>query len=242
MCGFALRNVVSLDDLFAELARTLRPGGRIGLLEVDRPDNPVVRFGHHVYFDRVVPVIGGVLSDRDAYRYLPASTAYLPPRYELLQRLGERGLPAHRAATVPARRRPADHGDPLVSLVARTRRLDHDVDLLAVAGADGLLLSQDGLGLAGRGTALELEVDDVLEAQAALAAIEVDDEVGGPGTGVVAFGAWPFLPGPGRRLRVPEVVVGRDDRGARWVTTIGDRRPHRRPVRRPADAGAARRR
>jgi isochorismate synthase len=112
-----------------------------------------------------------------------------------------------------------------VSLVARTRRLDHDVDLLAVAGADGLLLSQDGLGLAGRGTAFELEVDDVLEAQAALAAIEVDDEVGGPGAGVVAFGAWPFLPGPGRRLRVPEVVVGRDDRGARWVTTIGDLDP-----------------
>ncbi|MET1040889.1 MAG: class I SAM-dependent methyltransferase, partial [Acidimicrobiales bacterium] len=41
VCGFALRNVVSLDALFAELARTLRPGGRIGLLEVDRPSNPL---------------------------------------------------------------------------------------------------------------------------------------------------------------------------------------------------------
>jgi demethylmenaquinone methyltransferase/2-methoxy-6-polyprenyl-1,4-benzoquinol methylase len=92
VCGFALRNVVSLDDLFAELARTIRSGGRIGLLEVDRPDNPVIRLGHHVYFDRVVPVIGGLLSDRDAYRYLPASTAYLPPRYELLARLGHAGF------------------------------------------------------------------------------------------------------------------------------------------------------
>jgi demethylmenaquinone methyltransferase/2-methoxy-6-polyprenyl-1,4-benzoquinol methylase len=91
-CGFALRNVVDLDALFAELARTLRPGGRIALLEVDRPDNPVVRVGHHVYFDRVVPVIGGLLSDRDAYRYLPASTAYLPPRFELLARLGDAGF------------------------------------------------------------------------------------------------------------------------------------------------------
>ena len=109
-----------------------------------------------------------------------------------------------------------------MSLVARTRRLDHDVDLLTVAGPEGMLLARDGVGLAGRGTALEIVVDDVVEAQAELAAIDVDDEVGGPGTGPVAFGAWPFLPGPGRRLRVPEVVVGRDDRGSRWVTTIGD--------------------
>ena len=109
-----------------------------------------------------------------------------------------------------------------MSLVARTRRLDHDVDLLAVAGLDGVLLARDGVGLAGRGTAMEIEVDDVRAAQDELAAIEVDDEVGGPGTGVVAFGAWPFLPSAPRRLRVPEVIVGRDDRGSRWVTTVGD--------------------
>jgi len=109
-----------------------------------------------------------------------------------------------------------------VTLVARTRSLDHDVDLLAVAGADGVLVARDGVGLAGRGTALEIDVADVEEAQAALAAIGVDDEVGGPGTGAVGFGAWPFLRGAGRRLRVPEVIVGRDDRGSRWVTTVGD--------------------
>ncbi len=109
-----------------------------------------------------------------------------------------------------------------MSLVARTRRLEHDVDLLSVAGLDGVLLARDGVGLAGRGTALELEVHDVRAAQAELAAIEVDDEVGGPGAGVVAFGAWPFLPSALRRLRVPEVIVGRDDRGSRWVTTVSD--------------------
>jgi menaquinone-specific isochorismate synthase len=112
-----------------------------------------------------------------------------------------------------------------MSLVARTRRLDHDVDLLAVAGPDGVLLARDGIGLAGRGTALEIAVASVEAAQAELAAIEVDDDVGGPGTGPVAFGAWPFHPGEPRHLRVPEILVGRDDRGTRWVTTIGDADP-----------------
>jgi isochorismate synthase len=109
-----------------------------------------------------------------------------------------------------------------MTLVARTRRLDHDVDLLTVAGTDGVLVARDGVGLAGRGTVLEIDVTDVGAAQAELAAITVDDEVGGPGTGPVGFGAWPFLPETGRRLRVPEVIVGRDDRGSRWVTTVGD--------------------
>ena len=55
----------------------------MALLEVDRPASPAVRRLHSVYFDRVVPWVGGVLSDRDAYRYLPRSTAYLPPADEL---------------------------------------------------------------------------------------------------------------------------------------------------------------
>ncbi len=82
-CGFALRNLTAVPPLLAELARTLRPGGRIGLLEVDQPSNPVLRWGHGLYFGRVVPLIGAVLSDRDAYRYLPDSVAYLPPAGEL---------------------------------------------------------------------------------------------------------------------------------------------------------------
>jgi demethylmenaquinone methyltransferase/2-methoxy-6-polyprenyl-1,4-benzoquinol methylase len=92
VCGFALRNVVSLDGLFTEAARVLRPGGRAGFLDVDRPDGRLRRWGHHVYFDRVVPLIGGLLSDRAAYAYLPASTAYLPDRPELLARLGDAGF------------------------------------------------------------------------------------------------------------------------------------------------------
>lgn len=95
-CGFALRNVVSLGELFAELGRVVRPGGAIALLEASRPDNALLRAGHAVYFERVVPMIGGLLSDRDAYAYLPRSMAYLPPAGEMLAMLRDAGFPSAR--------------------------------------------------------------------------------------------------------------------------------------------------
>jgi demethylmenaquinone methyltransferase/2-methoxy-6-polyprenyl-1,4-benzoquinol methylase len=91
-CGFAMRNVTDLGALFAETARVVRPGGRIAFLETAEPDGKVLRAGHAFYFRRVVPLIGGALSDRDAYRYLPRSTAYLPPPAELLAGLREAGF------------------------------------------------------------------------------------------------------------------------------------------------------
>jgi demethylmenaquinone methyltransferase/2-methoxy-6-polyprenyl-1,4-benzoquinol methylase len=95
-CGFALRNVVSLERLFAEVARVVRPGGAIALLETSRPDNAVLRAGHALYFEKVVPLVGGLLSDRDAYSYLPRSMAYLPPAEELLRLLRDSGFPSAR--------------------------------------------------------------------------------------------------------------------------------------------------
>lgn len=111
-------------------------------------------------------------------------------------------------------------------LRATTRRVDGDLDLLAAAGADGVVFERDRIGLAGRGVALRVALD---EADGALGAIEVDDEVGLPGCGPVAFGALPFARAawPTAELVVPATTWGRAENGTRWVTTVA-----------PADAPA----
>jgi demethylmenaquinone methyltransferase / 2-methoxy-6-polyprenyl-1,4-benzoquinol methylase len=78
-CGYALRNFTELAPVFAELGRVIRPGGRISLLEVAEPEGGLLLLGDRLWFRRVVPLLGGLLSDPAAYRYLPRSTAYLPP-------------------------------------------------------------------------------------------------------------------------------------------------------------------
>jgi len=91
-CGFALRNFVSLEAAFGEMARVLAPGGRLAILEVDRPRFAPVRFGHGLYFDRIVPKLGALLSDKQAYAYLPQSIAYLPEAAELRALLEKAGF------------------------------------------------------------------------------------------------------------------------------------------------------
>src|SRR4051794_7557437 len=103
-------------------------------------------------------------------------------------------------------------------LVARTRRVDADLDLAALAGSDGILWEKGRAGFAGRGVALRAGLDEVTDA---LAAIDVDDDVRVPGTGAVAFAALRFVPDDATELVVPAEVWARAEDGTRWHTTIG---------------------
>lgn len=91
-CGFALRNFVDLEPFMAELARVVKPGGRVGLLDVGQPSLPFIKGGYDFYFGKVVPLIGGLLSNRAAYQYLPRSVAYLPPADEMKELLRSVGF------------------------------------------------------------------------------------------------------------------------------------------------------
>ena len=102
---------------------------------------------------------------------------------------------------------------------AVTRRLDRDVDLVAAAGADGVVLERARVGLAGRGEARRVPADAASIAEA-LAAIEVDDEVGLPGCGPVAFTALPFDPDATAEAIIPAEIWGRAEDGTRWHTVL----------------------
>ncbi len=93
-CGYALRNFTDLEKSFTEMARVIRPGGRLSLLEVAEPTSGLWRSGFRFWFRKVVPLIGSLVSDRDAYRYLPASTAYLPPAADIVAMLNRAGFSA----------------------------------------------------------------------------------------------------------------------------------------------------
>ena len=77
--GFGVRNLADLDAGVGEMARVLRPGGRLVILEITQPRRPPLSTFFKLWFDRLVPLLGRVAGDPEAYSYLPESVRSFPP-------------------------------------------------------------------------------------------------------------------------------------------------------------------
>ncbi|MDQ7052700.1 MAG: bifunctional demethylmenaquinone methyltransferase/2-methoxy-6-polyprenyl-1,4-benzoquinol methylase UbiE [candidate division KSB1 bacterium] len=86
--GFSMRNVVDVDRFIREMARVVRPGGKVVILEITPLKSSLMKRGFHLYFQKIVPFLGGIIAgDREAYTYLPQSVEVFIPADELKQRM-----------------------------------------------------------------------------------------------------------------------------------------------------------
>ena len=93
MVAFGVRNFADIDAGLGEITRVLARGARLVILECSEPPNAVVGAFYHLYFRRILPVIGRLVSGhRTAYKYLPASVANFPRADDLAARMRAAGL------------------------------------------------------------------------------------------------------------------------------------------------------
>jgi len=90
--GFGARNFSDLDQGLREMTRVVRPGGHVVVLEITTPTRPPLSTFYRLWFDRVVPLIGRVAGDPEAYEYLPNSVKRFPGPHELAGRMDACGL------------------------------------------------------------------------------------------------------------------------------------------------------
>jgi demethylmenaquinone methyltransferase/2-methoxy-6-polyprenyl-1,4-benzoquinol methylase len=90
--GFGARNFADLERGIAEMARVVRPGGRVVILEITTPTRPPLSTFFRVWFDHLVPALGRIAGDPDAYSYLPRSVKRFPAPQELAATMERCGL------------------------------------------------------------------------------------------------------------------------------------------------------
>jgi demethylmenaquinone methyltransferase/2-methoxy-6-polyprenyl-1,4-benzoquinol methylase len=90
--GFGVRNVADLAGAIGEMARVVRPGGAVAILEITTPQRPPLKWFYSVWFDRIVPLLGALAGDREAYSYLPSSVRRFPPAHDLAALMHSKGL------------------------------------------------------------------------------------------------------------------------------------------------------
>jgi demethylmenaquinone methyltransferase/2-methoxy-6-polyprenyl-1,4-benzoquinol methylase len=90
--AFGLRNVDNREQALREMFRVLKPGGRVLVLEFFQPHSTLFAKVFDFYFQNVLPKVGGMISDRDAYQYLPASVGSMPSAESFAQMLREVGF------------------------------------------------------------------------------------------------------------------------------------------------------
>jgi demethylmenaquinone methyltransferase / 2-methoxy-6-polyprenyl-1,4-benzoquinol methylase len=98
--GFGVRNFADLDRGLREMARVLRPRGRLVILEITQPQRPPLSLFYSLWFDRIVPLLGTLAGDRDAYTYLPESVRSFPSPRGLAERMDAAGLERIRATVL----------------------------------------------------------------------------------------------------------------------------------------------
>jgi demethylmenaquinone methyltransferase/2-methoxy-6-polyprenyl-1,4-benzoquinol methylase len=89
--GFGARNFDDLDRGIAEMVRVVKPGGRVVILEITTPQKPPLSFFFRLWFDSIVPLLGRVAGDPDAYAYLPSSVKRFPGPRDLAARMAAAG-------------------------------------------------------------------------------------------------------------------------------------------------------